>query len=806
MGTLFQDVRFGIRQLLRAPVVTLVAAVSVALGIGAATTAFSLAHSFLFEPVPFGDPGSLVAVGEGDVEAEVAQLGGPTVGSFREYEEGITSLAGATGFRADPANLTGVDMPEQLQVATATPNIFRILQGDVALGRDFRPEEGVDGRDQVVILTHDFWERRFQADRDILGRTITLDDEAFTVIGVAAPEFEMLPATVDLFRPSDFADERNDFSGRSLQVFARLAPGATLERANAEAASVFRGIADRYPEETRGRRVQLATVSDAILGRSDKLLVIIMSLVTIFGLLIACVNVANLLLARAEERQKEVAVRTALGAGRGRIVRQLLTESVLLGSLAGAAGIGLSVFGIRWLRGAMPPVMPRSMLPDLDGPVLTVTIAVSLLCGVVFGLAPALHAVRGDLRESLGEGTRGGTASRARRRLRNAFVVAEFAVALALLAGSAFLLDAFQQLFMAETGFRQEGLATFFISAPEYRFEDDEALTLYHRELLASLEEVPGNRGVAAMTRLPRGQSGTPGRTFEIPGQVLPEDADRPRTILQAVNPDFFPTMEIELVQGRGVEFGDRADAQPVVIISRSFVRREFRDGDPLGRQILLGGEEEPRTVVGVAEDAVFQRIVSGDVPQAYVPLAQFPVRTMNFALRFDDDPLSAAAEIRQAVWAVNPDQPVDDLRTLDDYIRESLAGAQAISLFMGAMGFLALLLASMGIYGVMAQAVVQQTREIGIRRALGAGRPSVLGMVTRSGMKLVGIGMLIGIPLSGLMALLVQNSLGDFDARVALPTGLVVAALLGSVSLLAVLLPAFRASAVAPAEALREG
>ncbi|HZD03340.1 MAG TPA: FtsX-like permease family protein, partial [Longimicrobiales bacterium] len=492
----------------------------------------------------------------------------------------------------------------------------------------------------------------------------------------------------------------------------------------------------------------------------------ILTAVALFGLLIACANVANLLLSRADERQKEVAVRTALGAGRHRILRQLLTESVTLGMVAGAVGIGLAIGLVRWIQGAMPPEMPRALMPRLAPEVLLATVLVSVLAGVVFGLAPALQAVRGDLREALGEGSRGGTAGRNRRRLRNAFVVGEFAVALALLTGAGFLVQVFRELTEADPGFRQEGLLTFTVTVPEDRYPEPEDLRRYEDDLLTALARVPGVRGVAAMSSLPRGRS-NPSRTYTVAGKPVAEEGERPEAGFQAVSPDYFATMEIPLTEGRDIERTDRDDTQPVVVVSRAFVRRELPREDPLGRTVTITGEETPRVIVGVVEDIVQERIpLQGRQGEAlYVPLAQVPLRAPSFALRVPGDPTSVAGDVRQAVWSVNPDQPVAQLRTLDAHVDESLAGPRAISTFLAGMGVIALLLAAMGIYGVMAHAVAQQQREIGIRMALGAGRTTVVGMVTRSGLVLAAVGMLLGLPLSWLMYRAVASALNLFES-----------------------------------------
>jgi putative ABC transport system permease protein len=808
MATLIQDFRYGIRMLIKTPVVSLVAMLSLALGIAATASIFAILDGFLFEPLPFGDPEELVLFREGPVGAGVETLSGAAMGSFRDYEEASTALAASTAYTLEAANLTGVDMPEQLSVVVGTPDVFEVLGVQPALGRAFRADEGTEGRGQVVVLEHDFWQRRFQGDPEILGRTLVLDGTSYTVVGVTPASFDMIPANVDAFRPSDFAAARNNYENRFWIQYGRLAPGATIEQLQAEVGATWNRIAETRPEATRGLAPRVIPAREFFPGPTDTMLIMILTVVTLAGLLIACVNVANLLLSRAEERQKEVALRTALGAGRTRIIRQLLTESVTLGTLAGLVGVFLAIWVVKWLQSAMPAQMPRAMWPQLDPGVVLATVAVSMLAGVAFGLMPALHAARGELREALGEGSRGGTASRARKRLRNVFVIGEFAVALGLLTGAGFLTQAFEEVTDQDPGFRQEGLLTFSMTVPEDRYPTTDELRAYYDELVLRLRAVPGVKGVAAMTGLPRGPNGTPTREYAVEGYTRPEESDPPRAIYQAVNPEYFPAMEIPILEGRGIAESDRGDAEPVVVASRSFVDREFPDGEALGKRVRVGNEEELRTIVGIAGNTVQQRIsLAGEGSQAlFVPVAQAPGRGLSFALRLPGDPNAAIADVREAVWSVNPDQPLARIQTLDAFVAESLAGPRAISLFLMAMGGIALLLAAMGIYGVMAHGVAQQQREIGIRMALGARRGRVVGMVARSGLSLVGVGLVLGLPLSFVMYRLVTRALGLFEGEVGFTYAAGVTVALILVATVSTLLPAQRASGVRPVAALKDG
>lgn len=807
MSTLVQDFRYGIRMLTKTPVVSAVAALSLALGIAATASIFAILNSFLFEPLPYADQESLVLFREGAVGEGIEMFGGASVGSFRDYEAASAIEAG-TIYTLEPGNLTGLDVPEQLSLVVGTPNLFEVLGVQPTRGRGFRPEEGTEGLGNVLVLEYDFWQRRFLGDPEILGRTLTVDGTSYTVIGVMPEAFDMIPANVDAFRPTDFADRRDDYAGRGYISFARVAPGATTSQVQAAVDAAWSDIEVGHPDATRGMEPRVIRAREFFPGPTDKKLILLLTAVTLFGLLIACANVANLLLGRAEERQREVAVRTALGAGRHRILRQLLTESVTLGAVAGAIGIVLSIGIVGWIRGAMPVEMPKAMHPQLDPEVLVATVIMSILAGIAFGMAPALHAARGELRESLGEGSRGGTASRSRKRIRNFFVIGEFAVALALLTGSGFLMEAFNSVMLADPGFRQEGLLTFTVSAEDGRYPESEDLRVYHDELIASLGGIPGIEGIAVMNSLPRGQGGNPTRSYRIEGRTLPEGVEEPTAMFQVVNPGYFSTLEVPILHGRGIEPSDREDTRPVVVVSESFARREFEDpASALGEQLWIGDAEESRTIVGVSRTILQERIpLAGSQGELmYVPLAQLPLRVPSFALRFPGDPRTATADVREAIWAVNPDQPLGQIQTLDAWVATSLSGPRVLSIFLGAMGGIALLLAAMGIYGVMAHAVTQQQREIGIRMALGAAPGRVVGMVTRSGLSLVGIGMFLGLPLSFLMYRLAATTLNLFEAELGTSYAIWVTVALAVIATVSTLLPARRATGVHPVAALKE-
>ncbi len=805
MGTALQDVKFGIRMMTRSPVVTLVAVLSLALGIAANASMFALLNAFIFEPFPYQDQDGLAMLRTKPVDEGIDMAGFVSVPGFRDYVAASSGVQNAALYTMRRANLTGLDQPEQLGLVVTTPSLFDVLGVQPALGRGFRAEEGAEGSGNVIVLAYDYWQRRFLGDRDVLGRVVTIDGAPHTVIGVMPEDFDLIPADVQAYRPSDFVDQEQDWQGQGYISYLRLAPGASAEQVQLEIEGLHRRLAAQHPDALRGTEIVVQPARDFFPGATDRKLYAILTLVTVFGLLIACANIANLLLSRADERQQEVAVRTAMGAGRGRVVRQLLTESVVMGMAGGVLGLVLSIWVVRWMRSIMPPELPSFVLPRLDPEVVAATVLLSILAGVIFGMAPALQSAGGNLREALGGGGgRGGTAGRQRKRLRSAFVVGEIAVALALLAGSGFLIQAFDHLSNGDPGFDVTGLLTFDLAVMNDRYPDDAQVIAYDRELVRVLDEIPSVDGVALMSSLPRSQE-NPQARYTVDGRAPLEPSEQPMAGVQVVNPEYFETIGVRLRDGRAIQGSDRDDAPPVAVISAALAAREFPNDDPIGRRITVDGAS--REIVGVAENILQERMrLAGSAGELiYLPAGQRALRTPRFALRTNGDPSAVAADVRAAVWSVEADQPVSTPRTLEAHIAESLAGPRAVQTFLLALGAIAIALAAIGIYGVMSQSVTQQRREIGIRMALGAGRGSVVGMVARSGLTLVGIGLALGVPLALLMFYGTIQALNLFDVGVGYGYPAALAGSLLAVAVLSTLLPARRASSVAPVTALKE-
>ncbi|MGW8265863.1 MAG: ABC transporter permease [Longimicrobiales bacterium] len=803
MSTLLFDLKFGFRMLAKSPVVSGIAALSLALGIAAATAMFALASAFWLEPLPFGDQDGLILVRELRHGEPVDMAANAAVGNFKDWREAATTVSAMAAMDINGENVTGVDMPEEILVAVGSPNLFDVLQIQPVQGRAFRPEEGAAVDGGVVVITDQYWERRFTRDPEILGRTLTLDGVPHTVIGVMPEGFEMLPAGVQAFRPTDLAgmDSRGS---KGWLVFGRLRPGTTVDQARAELTAVQARLETEYPEANRGWGLLVQNARKWFPGPTDAKLIFLLMAVSLFGVAIACANVANLLLSRAETRMKEVAVRSALGAGKARILRQLLTESVLLGLAGGGLGTVFSVYVIRGLSAAMPAELPQAFRPTLDVPTLLATVGVAVLAGVLFGLAPALHATRGNLKEALGEGSRGGTASRTRKRLRNIFVVGQLAVALALLTGAGELREAMNSLVFADNGFNAENVLTFQISLPDYRYPETADIRRFQEELIRELQEIPGAVQVGLLSGLPRGRS-IPNSFYSVEGQEYEDPNERPRTNWDAVSPSFFETLDIPMATGRNLSDMDREDTRLVAVVNQELARRAFPDQDPIGKRVILQGE--PREIVGVVQNFMQRRIpFDGFVePAIFLPAAQLPRRNAAFVVRTGAEPTALAADVRNAVWSVDPDQPVAQVQTLEEFIQVELAAPAFLGLFVGGLAALAMFLSGIGIYGVMAHTVLQERRELGIRLAIGARGGQLVGMVTRRGLVLSAVGITLGTPLAILIHRAVVSALSLFDADFGLGITLVAGGTLAGVAILASYIPARGAARVQPTRALVE-
>ncbi len=810
---LYRELRHALRTIARTPGLSFVAILSLALGIAANTSIFSLAHSFLLRPLPYADADRLVLVWESQRSRFEDRQGAPPADYF-DWREQASSFDALIASDFTSRTLTGTDRPEQLSVARVSPDFFAVLGSEPMRGRAFLPEEGRDGEAPVAVVSESLWRGRLGAEDGILGTELTLDGESHTVVGVMPEGFDFLLGTVDLWIASDFEGEREERADRSLVVTGRLKPEVSPDQAQAEVSAIASRLETLYPESHEGFDVKLQAIRDVFPGATDTRLVQILTTVVGLVLLIACVNVASLLLAKSDARQKEMAVRSALGAGRGRLLRQLLTESLVMALLAGALGTLLSVWGVRGIAESMPDLIPSFHTPRLDGPVIAYSVLLSLVAGLTFGISPALQAVRGNLNVSLMDSCRGATSTRERKRLLSSFVVAELALALTILLGAAILTDLFRSRLDIEPGFDPDGLLTLQLELPEHRFADDATVVAFVDRLDQGLETVGGASALTFASELPRTRN-LPFTELAVDGRPA-EPGEEPETGWLAVEPGYFSAMGITLEEGRGITEADDAAASPVVVVNRRLVERFFADlpaGEgPIGRRLTVEGES--REIVGVAADVAQERMSGLEPlePAVYFPLAQHPARRLYAVVRASGgDPYLLAEPVRQAIWRVDPEQPISEVRTMEEHMATQLAGPNVIARVLFGVGFLALALAAMGTYGVMSFAVSQQTGEIGLRMALGARPGQILGRVTRQGAGLAAVGLLLGIPASAAVVRLIHG-LFEAAARDGLnPTGglpiqpmLEVGAVLALVGFVACYLPARRATRIDPVAALQ--
>ncbi len=796
MANILQDIRFGFRMLRKTPVVSCVAALSIGVGVVAVVMGVAMAKGLLWQPFPYQDQDRIAMVLEATRFTSETPAAPANFLAWREAAESVESLE---AWSTDVANLSGLDQPEEVHYGGVTVGLLRTLGRQPALGRGFRPEEGRPGSNDVVILDHGFWQSRFDGG-DVLGRTLDLDGVPHTVVGIMPDDFELLPANLDLYRP--LTPERDDWE-RSLMVVGRLAPGRTVEQLRSELAAATSALRSNHPTN-ENLRAQVRPLRGFFPGATDTRLIEIFLLVGGFVLVIAAANVAGLLLARAQGRNREIAVRSALGAPRRRIVVQLLTEAVTLALIGAAVGIIGSLFAVRGMAAAMPPEMPEAFMPRIDTVVLLITLAVAVAAGLLFGASPALHALRSDLRGSLTETGRDGTGGRGRTRARSAFVVAELAVALALLTGAGLLVRTFDRIVNSEPGFRADHMLTMRITLPEQRYPDSAAVTRFHDRLAERLAAVPGVEGVALMNTLPRSRSAGFAR-FATREQLEMAREEQPVAVWQPTSPSFFQVMEGSILRGRGIRDTDRAATTPVVVINQRLAERYFPDDDPIGRPLRV--RETDRQIVGIAADMLLSRVgeVTGTEPAVFVPFAQVPPRSFYAALRTTGQPTTLTPQVRAAVAEIDPDLPLGAVRSLPEHIRLELAAPRMLAIALLAFAALALALAAIGIYGLIAYSVAQRRRELAIRMALGASASRLLALILCQGARLAALGLLIGAPLAWGMARLAASM--EF-LRGTVRAGTLFFALIGvlllAVALVATLVPATRAARTPPAQALR--
>lgn len=802
---LWQDARYAARSLRKHPGFTAVAIFTLALGIGANTAIFSVINAVLLRPLPYRDADRLVVLTETIAERPIG-VSYPNVVDWRNQHTVFENLAAVR--ERESFNLTGAGDSERLQGRLVSANFLSTLGVKPIRGRDFALEDDRQGAAPVVIISHALWQRRFAGDEKIVGQQITLNREGFTVIGITPAEFEY-GLDADLTVPIGLSTERFSARGRDpgVEAIARLKPGVSSETANAELNTIAARLEQQYPESNNGRRVRLDSLREAIVGDMRPMLLTLLGAVGLV-LLIACANVANLLLARSARRQKEIAIRTALGAGRSRILRQLFTESLMLALAAGIIGLLLALTGTALLSSYLPEGIPRLREISTDASVLLFTLGASLLTGLLFGLAPALQTSNPALTETLKEGER--NSSPGHNRTGKILVVAEVALTLVLLIGAGLLVKSFWRLMNVDPGFNPENLLAMQI-AVNAGTDDGPRVANFLDQLQQRVKQLPGVQSVAISNGLPFEGANWP--AFIIEGQAPPDPGREPNAILYITGAGYLETMGITLLRGRAFSAHDTPGTTPVVLIDEVFARQYFPNEDPLGKRLRQkGGNSPSREIVGIVRHVEHSNLadLSATSGEVYTPLSQIPVETlprylrrMNLLVRTSVEPLSLAQSVRAQIAALDKNQPVFNVRTMEQALARSVAARRFAMILLSVFASLALILAAVGIYGVISYSVAQRTREVGIRMALGAQTTDVLKLVVRDGLKLVVIGVAVGLAGAFLLTRLMSTLLFGVTPTDVITYTTVAGILLG-VALFACYLPARRATKVDPLVALR--
>jgi len=809
MGTLWNDLRYAIRMLLKKPGFSMVALVTLALGIGANTAIFSVVNAILLRPLNYKNPDQLVLINHNYPKLDLkASVSAPGYVHYRDHAQSFESVAAIGGWNV---NLTGTGEPERLQGMAITSNLFHTLGEEAAHGRVFLPEEDQLGHNRVALLSDGLWQRRFGSDPGIVGKTITLNGESYTVVGIMPPSFRLgseFGQPSDIWSPIGFTNEQlapGNLTNESLTVIARLKPNVTFQQAQAEMDTIAANLRQQYMPgmDASGWGLALQSLQEFVVGEIRPALYILLAAVC-FVLLIASANVANLLLARAAARQKEMAIRVALGADRLHIIRQLLTESVVLALIGGALGLLLAMWGVNLLVALNQTNIPRATEIGLNGRILAFTFGISLLTGILFGLAPALHFSRSDFHGTLKEGGRSGSAD-VRGKVRGLLVIAEIALALVLLVGAGLVTKSFIKLQQVDPGFRPQNILAMQLTLPSYKYPEPAQILAFEQQALEQIKALPGVQSVGATSVLPMSGSGSSG-SFRIEGRTVEPGQQPPHGDRWSVSSDYLQTMSIPLVKGRYFSDRDAPDAPGVAIIDETMARKYWPGEDPVGKRITFGGDPDNprwREIVGIVGYVKTKGLEGESRVQYYLPLAQRPVSGTYLVVRTTGDPTSLAAAVRGVIGTLDKDLPVYKVTTMERLVADSMARQRFSMFLLGSFAAVALLLATVGLYGVMAYMVTQRTKEIGIRLALGAQTRDVLKLVIGQGMVLSLIGVGIGLVAAFALTRLMESLL--FGVSATDPSVFVIISLtLVGVGLLACYIPARRATKVDPMIALR--
>ena len=803
MQSLLQDMSYGLRMLRKSPGFTAVAVLTLALGIGVNAAMFSVVNGLMFAALPFPSHERLVQLWEANAPRNLTQVS-VAYGNFVTWKERSRSFDDMVLYSTDAYNLAGDGDPQRLLGVTAGANLFTLLEREPALGRAFAAGDDAPGGDPIVVLSHGLWQRHYGSDLRVVGRTVRLNDKVHTIVGVMPEDFFFPRESVDVWIPGLPHDQRESRNARGFNATGRLKPGVSIQQASTELNGIARQLSEQFVETNKDWGVQVRAVRDELMPTETGLILTILYLAVVAVLLIACANVASLLLARAASRQREIAVRIALGGSRARVLRQLLTESIVLAALGGAAGVVVAHWGLRALQALAPPQVPLVQDIEVSSTILLYLAAVSLLTGIIFGLAPAVQATRPQVQSVLKEGGRG--AGGGRHRLLKSLVVAEVALSLVLLVCGGLLVRSFVERISVDPGFDTRNLLTFRVSLTGPRYKEDTAALEFHRRVLDGLAAQPGVEHVGAVQTIPLGGSNS---FIDVTIEGAPPRAPGDRNLVgyMVVTPDYFRAMRIPLRAGRFFTDQDTAGAPGVAIVNEEFVRMNWpTEPNPVGRQFRRGGPDSTAPwlmVAGVVANVQHRNLGTPPRPEMFLPMEQEVHRSVVFIARTASDAASLGPAVRSVVQAADRDIPIAQLRTMDDLIANRMAGQRATAEVMGGVAGLALILAAVGIYGMVAYTVSQRTHEIGVRMALGAHPANIFRMVLRQGLLLVSIGLLLGLggafgasrALGTLLFGITPNDPWTYAAVVLLLLGVAAAACL---------IPARRATRVNPVIALR--
>jgi len=809
MQTLWQDIRFGARMLLKNPIVTLVAIIALTLGIGANSAIFSVVNAVLLRSLPYTDAESLAIVWEkrqGGNSENVINLG-----NFFDWKDQNSVFSDMAVFFDRTVNLTGVGEPEEVPGQIVTTNLFPLLGATPVLGRTFAPDEGKPGQPDVVVISYGLWQRRFGGEPSVIGRQITLNNRQNTIIGVMQVDFSwhvpkgsMTRKSAEIWTPWEVSNELRQRQGRFGSAVARLRPGVTAAQAQQELDMIAARLEKQYPEFNTKWGVNVVPLRTQFTGDIRKPLLILLGAVG-FVLLIACANVANLLLARAAARKKEIALRAGLGASLWRIARQLLTESVLLSALGGALGLLLAWWGTRALIALSPPELMDLREVRVNLPVLGFTFGVSLFTGIVFGLVPALEAARFDLQDSLKEGSKNIGGSARSHRFRNLFVVTQVALALVLLVGAGLLLKSLNRLQSVDPGFNPKELVTMRVNLPSRKYDTDAKVINFFQQAAEQMKTVPGIEAVGAINSFPFTGGLYPGTDMEIEGRPKLPPGQGLGTGICVTDANYFQVMQIPLKRGRLFTAQEATEIRHVVVINETFARKFLSGEEPIGKRVTINMKDEnvPTEIIGVVGDHKHMGLDVEVEPMAYWPQPELTYSSMTLVIRARGEALNVLPAARSVIRNLDPDQPVSEVSTMEGLLSKSLARSRFNTTLLTIFAFVALVMAAVGIYGVMSYSVLQRTHEIGVRMALGAQERDVLKLVVKQGVVLAAIGVVAGLIASFGLTRLIVSLLFETTATDTTTFALVAIGLF-IVTLLASYLPARRATKVDPLVALR--